>query len=775
MKPAAPSVPPRPADIPAAPRAVPPPAGGRIDAANALAECVVVGDASEFTASGPSGPVIDETKAGAGKFVIPSIPATGRSKPTTTPPALTRQSAQIPAIKPITPAVGVAAKPDAEVVPILATPVGGVPAPKPTPPTGVATKPAKPATPPVGIPAKRAPTPQPTPAASDTVDDDWAPVLATPSGGVPAPVVRAATSLGVSPLMRPPKTDDVPSKATRIGFPALKLPAMEAPAVIVGSPPSEAEPPAPASPFTRATPPQPMVAVIPAKPAGPPMPRNPTPFAPLPIVRLPAAAELLDPEKTDMTDMPVPPPSDEPRTLGVAIVSAVSREVSEPTRQEAPIDLAAAEAAETIEMPEPPEPVAAARSGGMRASQLMAAITGEDWTMTPDAPAPTVVPKPAEGKPAADAEPSGPAGDWTISADPTADDGWTAPAKVEVPPQPAPKGNRNLAVASAEPLNAVEWEEKPTGIGEPLVEIDPSLISARPSTPPPVPPPLAPMPPMMTPASSFGATGPVQQLFVPPPPQGLRASAQMPAFPSDSRGLFGAPLPPSPMESTSLMPPSRRKRGLIIGLVAAGVVLAGGAVAAVFAFGGRGDHTVAKPGPVPPPPAITPQAAVGSDVTPTPAIAAIDAGVAAPAPCKLEVASTPYGAEIWLDDVQLGITPTTLELPCGVAAKLELRKAKLTVVREVMPGTDTSVSIKLAAPVAAIVSMRVTSTPPGATITIAGKVVGITPTTIHLPANGASLTLTKDGYTTDVERVVPRPNGAHNVVLKHALPKPHSH
>jgi len=780
MKPSAPSVPPRPAEIPAEPRAVPPSPGGRIDAANALAECVLIGDASGFAPSGPSGPVIDESKTGAGKFVIPSIPPTGRSKPTTTPPALTRPrtpSAQVPmTIKPITPPVGVL-KPDPEVAPIPATPVGGVPAPKPTPPTGVAMKPGTPAS---GVPAKpaRAPTPPPVVTIS-AAGDDVAAILTTPSGGVPAPASRAATTLGVSPLTRPAK-DDVPARATRIGFPALKLPAMEAPAVIVGAPPSDAEPPAPVSPFTRATPPQPMVAVVPAKPAGPPMPRNPTPFAPLPIVRLPAGAELLDPEKTDLTDVPVPPASDGPRSLGVAIVSAVGPEASEPTRQEPPIDVAAAEAAETIEMP---EPVAAARSGGMRASQLMAAISGEDWTMTPDAPAPTLLPKPAaaEAKPAADAEPSGPAGDWTISADPTADDGWTAPAKVEVPPQPAPKGNRVVAIASAEPLNAVEWEDKPTGIGEPLVEIDPSLIASRPpsapppppppamgSAPPLVPPPLGPMPPVMAPASSFGPTGPVQPLFVPPPPQGLRASSQVPAYP-----MFR-----NPMDSTSVMP-ARRKRRILIGLVAGAVVLVGGAIA-VFAFGGHGDQPTvnppAHPAPVTPAPAplaVAPQPAVqppaGSAVAPMPAVAAIDAGVAIPAHCKVDVASTPYGAEIWLDEVQLGITPTTLDLPCGVAAKLEFRKAKLpSVVRDVTPGTDTSVSVKLAVPAAAMVSMRVTSNPPGATITMGGKVLGITPTTIHLPANGASLTLTKEGYATDVERVVPRPNGAHNVVLKHS-------
>ncbi|HVK86636.1 MAG TPA: hypothetical protein VM513_21100, partial [Kofleriaceae bacterium] len=43
LKPAAPSVPPRPATLPGDKRPTPPAPGGRIDAVNALAECVIVG------------------------------------------------------------------------------------------------------------------------------------------------------------------------------------------------------------------------------------------------------------------------------------------------------------------------------------------------------------------------------------------------------------------------------------------------------------------------------------------------------------------------------------------------------------------------------------------------------------------------------------------------------------------------------------------------------------------------------------------------------------
>src|SRR5262245_18401565 len=62
MKPAPPSIAPRPADIPAGPRPVPPPVQGRIDAVNALAECIAIGDlepparSSVKTTTGASAP-----------------------------------------------------------------------------------------------------------------------------------------------------------------------------------------------------------------------------------------------------------------------------------------------------------------------------------------------------------------------------------------------------------------------------------------------------------------------------------------------------------------------------------------------------------------------------------------------------------------------------------------------------------------------------------------------------------------------------------------------
>ncbi|MCW5809115.1 MAG: hypothetical protein KIT31_42570, partial [Deltaproteobacteria bacterium] len=84
MRPPPPSVPPRPAVIPAEPRPQPPTLGGRIDAMNALAECVAIGDVDAM-------PVVEKLPPKAGpKFVVPTIPVGGgmpaRTKSASTPP-----------------------------------------------------------------------------------------------------------------------------------------------------------------------------------------------------------------------------------------------------------------------------------------------------------------------------------------------------------------------------------------------------------------------------------------------------------------------------------------------------------------------------------------------------------------------------------------------------------------------------------------------------------------------------------------------------------------
>ena len=421
-----PTVTPRPAEIPSAPRAVPPAVGGRIDAANALAECVVIGDVGTLREA-PG----DPNKSGPGKFVIPTIPNVGgRAHTPSTPPALTA--------RPKTPS----------------TPPALTPRPK-TP----------------SIPPEIKLPPPPSTKAEQKMTSLGMPAMdrlpaETKPKSDPTPVPKG-TSMGMPALTKPPadtaaypmRDQVAPSKERPRDDPTTPL-------MMRSSRPTD-----PGVASTKSVPPP----RRPNTPSTPPAPRTPTPYAPLPIVRLPAAT---DGETTDLTNVPQPPPvGDDQRksSLGVAMMTASPLEAPDVSDDEGP-----------YVGPPPTSPPPAGRSGGMRASEIMAAIPSEDWTMTPDAVAPTVLPADTKAPdPAPLLPPPPPAEDWTIKADPEAPDGWGAPAAVERLPEPkVPKtGNRVLAVASEKALTAVEWEDKPTGIGEPLVQIDPTLME-----------PLAPMP-----------------------------------------------------------------------------------------------------------------------------------------------------------------------------------------------------------------------------------------------------------------------------------------
>ena len=547
-------------------------------------------------------------------------------------------------------------------------------------------------------------------------------------------------------------------------------------------------------------------------PSTPPAPRTPTPYAPLPIIRLPAA----DPEKTDLTGVPQPPPvGDEQRksSLGVSMLTATAPDEEDGVAVGPP------------PAPEPAAPIrASARSGGMRASEIMAAIPiSEDWTMTPDASAPTVLPAEAkvEVPPPPPPPAAPPADDWTIKADPQAPDGWGAPAKVERLPEPkAPKtGNRVLAVSSERSLEAVEWEDKPTGIGEPLVEIDPTLMEplkpmpayddepARIVAAPPMhdelpAPAMRPTPMPLPPAPVAGVLGPLPGSYV-TPPHGhgpITGTGQNQAIPPAITGVevFDLSSRPRPDvtdggtgffrdseqmtryptdQHASLETGGKRKRTLVI-VMSSALVAALGFVLVVALSGakkptapaGRGSgsathgvgsgSTVAMIQPAP-------ADATVAVVAPPPAI---DAGVAT---CPVEITTVPPGAEIAIDNTTvLGTTPGTFKLPCGVETKLYVRKKQF--MGAIKPFTASAENIKLTIRLAAAVfQIKVTSLPAGATITVGGKTVGITPTTIKLPAFAStSITLSKDGFVADTQKIAPRQNNAaHHVILKRTVAK----
>ena len=516
-------------------------------------------------------------------------------------------------------------------------------------------------------------------------------------------------------------------------------------------------------------------------------------------MRLPATSD----EPTDLTTVPQPPPIGEEQrksSLGVSILTATAIETHD-------------DDGDYVGPPPVPPP---ARSGGMRVSEIMAAIPSEDWTMTPDALVPTVLP--AEAKvPPPPPEPEPPADNWTIKLDSEAPEGWSAPAAVERLPEPKvpPKGNRNVAVSSEKALVAIEWEEKPTGIGVPLVEIDPSLMEPPPAavddepaqivaTPPihdevptrPAPLPL-PRPPVMpsalagsqvTPALGQGVlagTGPNQAI---PPGLGTLEILDLNRRPrsdvTDGGTGFFQDSQSMPSYSTGLhaaLDTRKRKRTLVI-VMSSALVVALGVILVVMLGGGKKSKPPAGGGSAVSQVvngssadgsavAIIPAPADASSTTvapPAPPPVANDAGTAAAATCPVEITTVPPGAEIAIDKTTvLGTTPNTFQIPCGVETKLYIRKKQYAGV--IKPFTanaeNTKLNIKLQA---AVFQIKVTSTPPGATITVGGKLLGITPTTIKLPAFATSaITLSKDGFTPDTQKLAPRQNNVpYHVSLK---------
>jgi hypothetical protein len=272
----------------------------------------------------------------------------------------------------------------------------------------------------------------------------------------------------------------------------------------------------------------------------------------------------------------------------------------------------------------------------------------------------------------------------------------------------------------------------------------------------------------------------------PPPNMSNVEVAQMmsrprPDLTDGNTGFFrdSGEIPRYPTESAMALDHGRRRRTLIFsigGAVAAAAVI----VVVMLLIGGKngcastgtngnngskgsaaGVHLADAAQAMMQPPVID----AGAIAPPPPAI---DAGAAEPTTCEVAVTSVPAGADILgADDAVLGTTPATVKLPCGVEAKLTLRKAKFNnTTKSFTPSPEhASLQVKLLAP---MLSIKVTSSPSGATITIRGKNVGITPTLIRVPASQpTSITLMKDGFQADTQTIAPRTNNAtHFVVLK---------
>jgi hypothetical protein len=717
MKPPPPSVPPRAATVPAEPRPVPPAPGGRIDAANALAECVMIGDVSGLREG--SGKVAAPAKGQ--KFVIPSIPnAPPRPRDPSKPPPFGATPASPPATSP------------------APTPVAAAPAPPaPTPPAPLA-----PTLPP---PAPTGPRSNPSPRGKSTTSP---PRFPTP----------------VAPL------------------PITKLPAQPAP-----PPPPEPAPP-----------------IVPVRP-------------------------IQDVDLAEPTDINVAPPArDSAKPFDVPTVDSGKAFVPPlPTAElEAPTDPPSRQPSNASQI------LAAIPSGGdwtMTPDAAAPTVLPAPGAATPAIPEPTPAPGPPPGPPTGDWTISLTDAGW---GEPQKVAAPAVPPPVPPPPPPAapvqPKtGNPVMAVSSDKLLDTGDPEDRPTSIG-PKIEIDPTLM--EPLTPMPAddeaaalaPPPTAPQTiPMNTATSTLSGVGPAPAPFpmgayttplpgtmqapnIPPPLMPARMPQMQPqmqaqiapgtpmmpptpdpasimGFPNPSRmvtdggtGFFindSAQVPRYPSEATvALDPAGKRQRNLILGI--AGAVILLGIVIVVLALHGRGDGSskVATP----PRDGSNDRGSATARVVVPPAgsDAVADAHAQAPTTCTIDLQTTPPGADVALDSDKgnvLGTTPGTFTLPCDAETKLLIKRSHyVSLVKSVTAtASPQQLTVKLSRIVFAV---KVTSAPPGATITVGGKTVGVTPTTIKVPGfDPVAVTVTKDGYATDTQKLAVKQNNyAHHVVLKKA-------
>jgi hypothetical protein len=149
--------------------------------------------------------------------------------------------------------------------------------------------------------------------------------------------------------------------------------------------------------------------------------------------------------------------------------------------------------------------------------------------------------------------------------------------------------------------------------------------------------------------------------------------------------------------------------------------------------------------------------------------AAPDAGVVAalppPALVKVDVSTTPRGAEIWVGDDKRGKSPLTLELPAGVLAVVRAQAAGRVEARtELTPTERTSLKLKLKETPWVV---HVESTPPGANFNVAGH-KGVAPIDLTLdapPTAELSVSAKLDGYETTRTRIAPTAFSASDGVM----------
>ncbi len=828
MRPSPPSVAPRPAELPASPRPTPPAPAGRIDAVNALAECVLIGDVAALTSDdGPKG----------GKFACCRSRRWDRRGPGRRA-ARSRRRQRRPrrwgcrrSRRRAPPRGPHAARADAR--------------DRPGDGRRVCRRSTEPRHRHRSSPRRRRWSAWRRHQGAGLTRDD--PTM-------PTPAMVAAAAAATSPRDRSEVLETMrgPAPGVDLLAPGKKIDVNE---TMPG--------PAPKRPSATSTPPR--------GTAPPPItPRQPTPAAPAPVVPAPPIVAVAPPvpaiddadEPTDLSELP---PVIEPvvaetsaslrearkTVIGIAVVPsgvhvlpaapALRAETEEEPHDTSVMDALPEETSGPVMITSTPpkevfdvDPLAATESAGKKLPTGVLAATVEeatpsgDWTMIPGENGPTIAPRAPTPNPAkraeSDAEPAGPqTGDWMIALDPSKPDGWTEPSKVEkrpagvLPPEPGPPVS---TVSSAKDLVSNAKVAPEPKLGEAAkVEVDPTLMEPlQPLQPiddfddePQAPPSPGSSQPAMTdlPVPNGGQMHtplPHRPSPMPMPPGGyvtpvhghaqLGVAGQVPAYP------IGPRYPSDSIPVDDHRRAARKRRLIVIGASAAGALLL--VIVLAIALGGgksKPDATEERPttGEAPPPrpdpapatqvvpptptkqetpPPPTPEVGSGSGsavqaaVEPT---AGSDAGEPVPQPsaqpdppppevvaateCEVQVTTTPPGAEILLTKDNLGTTPTTLKLPCGVETRLTVKKARVaTAQRSITPKATGQKPVRVALAKVTF-TVKVSSSPPGATILLGTKSLGITPATVKVPAfEQSTLKIVKEGYAPDLQKITPKSN-----------------
>lgn len=238
--------------------------------------------------------------------------------------------------------------------------------------------------------------------------------------------------------------------------------------------------------------------------------------------------------------------------------------------------------------------------------------------------------------------------------------------------------------------------------------------------------------------------------------------------PIDETSSRGTPLPAGEAYARQVAKSRAKSRSkwLLLGL--AGTAVALGAAILVVAMRSKAQEEVAPPSVKPPvvattkpvviepPPVDKPVADV--DTTDGDEVAAVTATdpstpVVGEGPCRLEVKTTPAGTMVKVDDATLGPSPITIAGPC-TKRKIELVHPRYKQEQRVVslvadkPG---SLDITLVRPTH---TLTVTSNPSGATVYIAGRRAGTTPTKVPLMGfSGLEVKVEKQGFETVSKRV----------------------